>query len=73
MFTDGVTEAPAPDGDEFGSPRLADLLRAHRDQPLEEIIETVLDAVAQWSGPIDAYDDVTLVLARVSSRRLRTS
>jgi serine phosphatase RsbU (regulator of sigma subunit) len=65
MFTDGVTEAPAPDGDEFGSARLADLLRAHRDQPLEEIIETVLEAVAQWSGPIDAHDDVTLVLARV--------
>ncbi len=65
LFTDGVTEAPAPDGDEFGSTRLADLLRAHRDQPLEEIIQTVLDALVQWSGPIDAHDDVTIVLARV--------
>lgn len=65
LFTDGVTEAPAPDGDEYGSARLADLLRAHRDQPLDTIIQTVLDALVQWSGPIDAHDDVTLVLARV--------
>ncbi len=65
LFTDGVTEAPAPDGDEFGSTRLADLLRARRDQPLDDIIQAVLDALLQWSGPVDAHDDVTLVLARV--------
>ena len=65
LFTDGVTEAPAPDGEEFGAARLAELLRAHRARPLEAIIEVVLDALLQWSGPVDAHDDVTLVLARV--------
>ena len=65
LFTDGVTEAPAPDGEEFGAARLADLLRTHRTRPLEAIIEIVLDALLQWSGPVDAHDDVTLVLARV--------
>lgn len=65
LFTDGVTEAPAPDGDEFGSARLADLLRTHRDQPLDVVLEMVFDALLQWSGPIDAHDDVTIVLARV--------
>ena len=65
LFTDGVTEAPAPDGEEFGAARLADLLRAHRARPLDAVIEIVLDALLQWSGPIDAHDDVTLVLARV--------
>ena len=64
LFTDGVTEAPAPDGEEFGATRLAELLRAHRGRPLDKIIEVVLDALVQWSGPVDPHDDVTLVLAR---------
>ncbi len=65
LFTDGVTEAPAPHGEEFGVARLAKLLRAHRARPLDTVIEIVLDALLQWSGPVDAHDDVTLVLARV--------
>ena len=65
LFTDGVTEAPAPDGEEFGAERLAELLHAHRARPLEAIIDTVLEALLRWSGPVDAHDDVTLVLARV--------
>ena len=65
LFTDGVTEAPTPDGDEYGSDRLAELLRAHRERPLDEVLETVLDTLLQWSGPVDAHDDVTIVLARV--------
>ena len=64
LFTDGVTEAPAPDGEEFGAERLAELLRVHRARPLEAVIDTVFDALLQWSGPVDAHDDVTLVLAR---------
>ena len=65
LFTDGVTEAPGPDGEEFGSARLADLLKAHRTRPLDAVIRTVLDALLAWTGPADAHDDVTLVLARV--------
>ena len=65
LFTDGVTEAPAPDGEEFGAARLAELLRAHRTRPLAAVIDTVFEALLQWSGPVDAHDDVTLVLARV--------
>jgi hypothetical protein len=29
-FTDGITEALSPDGDEFGDDRLVDLIRANR-------------------------------------------
>ena len=65
LFTDGVTEAPAHDGEEFGAERLAELLRTERTRPLDAVIGTVLDALLEWSGPVDAHDDVTLVLARV--------
>ena len=65
LFTDGVTEAPAPDGEEFGAARLADVLRAHLDGPLDGALQAVLDALLDWSGPVAPHDDVTLVLARV--------
>ena len=65
LFTDGVTEQPAPDGEEFGADRLADLLRGHLDRPLDEAVQAVLDALLEWSGPVEPHDDVTLVLARV--------
>ena len=65
LFTDGVTEAPAPDGEEFGAERLADLLRAHLDRPLDAALQAALDALSDWSGPVAPHDDVTLVLARV--------
>ena len=64
LFTDGVTEAPGPDGEEFGEDRLADLLRARTGGSLEAALRAVLDALLDWSGPT-AHDDVTLVLARV--------
>ena len=65
LFTDGVSEAPAPDGEEFGADRLADLLRGHLESPLDTAVQAVLDALLDWSGPVDPHDDVTLVLARV--------
>ena len=64
LFTDGVTEAPGPGGEEFGEDRLADLLRARRGGSLEAALQAVLGALLDWSGPV-AHDDVTLVLARV--------
>ena len=65
VFTDGVTEAPAPDGEQFGAGRLDELLRAGRERPLETLLEIVLDALGRWSGDVAPHDDVTIVLARV--------
>ncbi len=64
LFTDGVTEAPAPDAEKFGAARLADLLRDHLNRPLDAILQAALDTLLDWSGPVP-HDDVTLVVARV--------
>jgi len=66
LFTDGVTETPDASEEEFGEARLIELLRRHREEPLEAIILRVFDELAEWSGGTEPYDDVTLVLARVS-------
>jgi phosphoserine phosphatase RsbU/P len=62
-YSDGVTE-PENEFGEFGESRLLDIVRAHRDQPLERISEAVLSAVQEWIGSNPQPDDVTLVLAR---------
>jgi sigma-B regulation protein RsbU (phosphoserine phosphatase) len=65
LFTDGITETPNADGEEYGEARLLELLRRVGDRPLNGVVEQVLDEVARWSGGAEAHDDVTVVLARV--------
>jgi len=65
LFTDGVVEAPNAADEQFGEARLIDLLRRHRDRPLDRIAELVLDELGAWTGGAEAHDDITLVLARV--------
>jgi sigma-B regulation protein RsbU (phosphoserine phosphatase) len=62
-YSDGVTE-PENDFGEFGEERLIDLLREHRDLPLERISEIATAAVDDWIGANEQPDDITLVLAR---------
>jgi sigma-B regulation protein RsbU (phosphoserine phosphatase) len=62
-YSDGVTE-PENDYGEFGEGRLIDLIRSHRDHPLEHICEVVTAAVYDWIGANEQPDDITLVLAR---------
>jgi sigma-B regulation protein RsbU (phosphoserine phosphatase) len=64
MFTDGVSEAPRPDGEEYGEERLVELLRRHRAEPLERIVEIILESLDAWTEGGEAHDDVTVVLAR---------
>ncbi|HSM12614.1 MAG TPA: SpoIIE family protein phosphatase [Thermoanaerobaculia bacterium] len=59
-YSDGVTEALSPDGEPFGDARLADVFAHSGDRP-DEIVEAVLDAVAQHTRGADPYDDITLV------------
>ena len=53
LFTDGVSEAPAPDGEEFGAERLADLLRGHLESPLDAASKQCSTRCSTGSGPID--------------------
>ena len=64
FYTDGVIEARDPQGTEFGSERLLELVTRHAGRPAAEVVSAVQDAVRQFcSGP--AEDDVTVVVARV--------
>lgn len=64
VFSDGVTEAESPGGEEFGDERLAELLARHREQPSAEIVRTVLDELEEFTQGAPAADDITLVIMR---------
>jgi phosphoserine phosphatase RsbU/P len=64
LFSDGVTEASDPNGQEFGEGRLADLVASLRDRPAAEIVEEIHNAVAAFSEGAPAADDITVVVAR---------
>ncbi|MEO8198445.1 MAG: SpoIIE family protein phosphatase, partial [Thermoanaerobaculia bacterium] len=59
-YSDGVTEAQAPGGELFGDERLVRVLAAASGGP-QEIIQQVLDAIAEFTRGADPYDDITLV------------
>jgi sigma-B regulation protein RsbU (phosphoserine phosphatase) len=63
LYSDGVTEAPGDDGEEFGQVRLLDIVRAKKDLPASHLLEAIVAAVQHYSGQEQA-DDLTLVVAR---------
>jgi len=63
-FTDGVTEAPNRNSEEFGDQRVTELLVRLADRPLDRIAEEIISSVGAWAGDLERHDDTTLVLAR---------
>ncbi len=64
LFTDGVTEACNPSGEEFGEARLLRLLENHRKLSADELQAKILAVVAEFSGS-RWQDDATLVVLAV--------
>jgi len=65
LFTDGVTEATNPLGEEFGEARLLGLVDQNRGCSAEELQRRILDDVTAFSGG-HTHDDITLVVLAVS-------
>jgi len=64
FYTDGITEASAPDGSLFGADRLDHVLE-NCHLTASGLIESVLDAVGQFTQDKPATDDRTILVARV--------
>jgi hypothetical protein len=62
LYTDGVTEARAASGEQFGLERLSALLENSSDLPMQAVIERVYQAVVSHARELD--DDVTLLAFR---------
>lgn len=65
LYTDGITEATNPHGEEFERVRLATSLERHLDRPLDEVVKTVDRYVRNFCVLEPNHDDRTLLLVRV--------
>jgi serine phosphatase RsbU (regulator of sigma subunit) len=63
LYSDGVTEAANPAGEEFED-RLPELAAKFRDRTAAEIVEAIHGAVKEWIAGQPPADDVTVVVAR---------
>jgi serine phosphatase RsbU (regulator of sigma subunit) len=68
-YSDGITEARSPSGDEFGLERLARLIQDGRAAPPEALVERVRHALAEFGAGTAPEDDRTLLVARVTGTR----
>lgn len=65
VYTDGITEAPSPEGDLFGQGRLKDILDADVELSLSGLKSAVLRAVLQHTRKGLIHDDVTLIALEI--------
>jgi sigma-B regulation protein RsbU (phosphoserine phosphatase) len=61
-WTDGVTEACSPDGEEWGETGLQSALREQASCPADESVRGVLSSLKSFTGRAPQGDDITLVV-----------
>jgi serine phosphatase RsbU (regulator of sigma subunit) len=64
LYTDGITEAPSPSGEEFGMDRFKSFLAEHAGQSAHELCDALVKHVTAWSGNStrEQHDDLTLIV-----------
>jgi sigma-B regulation protein RsbU (phosphoserine phosphatase) len=66
LFTDGVSEAADPSGQEYGENRLVTLLSAHHSLPPQKLVETCWSDVATFRQGAARTDDMTVMVLKRS-------
>ena len=65
LYTDGITEATAPDNRMFGRERLEERLRGLADAPLARVVGETVQAVRDFAGASPQSDDITGLALRL--------
>lgn len=68
LYSDGVTEARTPSGEELGEPGLMNFLAERRSLPCSTLVKALIEYVRDWCCQPSFHDDFTVVLLQ----RLRT-
>jgi phosphoserine phosphatase RsbU/P len=69
-FSDGVSEAASPGGEEFREEGVMRILCNHPEAAATELCGAILEAVEQFAGP-EAADDRTVAILRFADRAAR--
>ncbi|HEX3352069.1 MAG TPA: PP2C family protein-serine/threonine phosphatase [Terriglobales bacterium] len=65
IFTDGLIEAMNERGDEYGEPRLLEVLRAGAGSQPDELLRRMLADVDAFVGATPQHDDITCMLVKI--------
>ncbi len=64
LYTDGVTEALSPSGEEFGRERLSEAVKQRADLNARELIASVQQRVLEWTDGVGSNDDETFFVIK---------
>lgn len=64
LYTDGLIDAIDSQGKEFGMQHMEQIVYENRHESAEEIVSRLESALADHSGAITPFDDVTMVLVK---------
>ncbi len=64
IYSDGVPEANDEAEQEFGVERFIAVLKANRDRPSSEIVDTVIQEIDAFVGEAPQFDDITLMVMK---------
>jgi sigma-B regulation protein RsbU (phosphoserine phosphatase) len=65
LYTDGISEAMNPQGEQFGAERLAKLVRDNTDLTAQELANAVLLTVSDFADGKSFADDITIIASKV--------
>ena len=64
LYSDGVTEAFNPEGDQFGLERMKKVIEERREDSSGDILSEVVSAIRTFAGGREQSDDITLIVIR---------
>jgi sigma-B regulation protein RsbU (phosphoserine phosphatase) len=68
-YSDGLVEPENKHGEEFGTERLIEVIKLHRQESSHLIADAMMRAAEGWSGSPEQADDMTVIVSRFSSVR----
>lgn len=64
FFSDGITEAKNPEGEEFGMDRLISLVTENKALSADEIVTLIYNQLVDFARNVNPYDDITLLVMK---------
>jgi len=62
LFSDGVTDQASPDGEPFDMERLVATVREHASEPVEDLLRSIVQALAEHAAGAPQNDDTTVTV-----------
>jgi len=73
LYTDGITEAMNPEGEQFSNERLVESLQTVNGSAVENIVRKVISNVKEFTAGATQSDDMTILAIRYAGKRNRST